>query len=187
MSQNNYQRLDQFRQPKDFRGQSAFIVQIWWLVQTTLFAWSPQFLFGWRRWLLRLFGARVGKKVLIRPSVRVTYPWKLSIGDYAWVGDNVELYTLGEIGIGAHSVISQRCYLCTGSHDYTLPTFDIYAKPIQIAAQVWLACDVFVAPGVEIGEGALVGARSNVLHNLPGGMICYGSPARPIKPRPHAR
>ena len=186
MSLPEYQRLDQFKLPPNFRGRSALLVQIWWLVQDTLFAWSPQFMYIWRAWLLRLFGARIGKNVLLRPSVRITYPWKLSIGDYAWIGDDVELYTLGEIQIGAHSVISQRCYLCTGSHDHTQPAFDIYAQPIHIAEQVWLASDVFVAPGVEIGEGALVGVRSTVLHNLPGGMICYGNPAKPIKPRPHS-
>jgi putative colanic acid biosynthesis acetyltransferase WcaF len=178
-----YQRLDQFRLPSDFRGRSAIVTQLWWLVQSSLFAWSPQILYGWRRWLLRLFGARIGQHVLIRPTVRVTYPWKLTIGDFAWVGDQVELYTLGEIEIGEHTVISQRCYLCTGSHDYTQPGFDIYAKPIRIACQAWLASDVFVAPGVEIGEGAVVGVRSTVLQPLPAGMICYGSPARPIKPR----
>ena len=180
-----YQRLDQFKLPPNFRGKSAFHVQLWWLVQATLFAWSPQFLYGWRRWLLNLFGAKIGHGVLVRPSVRVTYPWKLSIGDYAWIGDEVELYTLGEITIGAHSVISQRCYLCTGSHDYTKPTFDIFAEPIRIANQVWVASDVFVAPGVEIADGTLVGTRSTVLNSLPGGMICYGNPAKPIKPRLH--
>jgi putative colanic acid biosynthesis acetyltransferase WcaF len=83
-----------------------------------LFRTSPQFLYGWRNFLLRLFGAKIGKKVIIRPSVKITYPWKLSIGDYSWIGDDVDLYTLGEIDIGNHVVISQRSYLCTGSHDY---------------------------------------------------------------------
>lgn len=182
----SYQRLDQARLPAHFRGRSAFFTQLWWLVQASLFAWSPQFMYGWRCWLLRFFGAKIGQHIRIRSSVRVTYPWKLSIGDYAWIGDNVELYTLGEIQIGSHSVISQRCYLCTGSHDYSRPTFDIYAEPIRIAQQVWLASDVFVAPGVTIGFGAVVGARSTVLHDLPGGMICYGNPAIPIKARPHS-
>lgn len=181
-----YQRLDEFELPPSFRGRSAFVTQLWWLIQSSLFAWSPQVLYGWRRWLLRLFGAHIGQHVLIRPSARVTYPWKLTIGDYTWIGDYAELYTLGEIEIGDHTVISQHCYLCTGSHDYTKPGFDIYAKPICIASQVWLASDVFVAPGVKIGEGALVGMRSTVLNDLPDGMICYGSPARPIKPRPHS-
>jgi putative colanic acid biosynthesis acetyltransferase WcaF len=178
-----YQRLDQFCLPPDFRGRSAVITQLWWLVQSTLFAWSPQFLYGWRCWLLRLFGAQIGRHVLIRPTARVTYPWKLTVGDFAWIGDHVELYTLGKIEIGDHTVISQRCYLCTGSHDYTQPGFDIYATPIRIDCQVWLASDVFVAPGVTIGEGAVVGVRSTVLHDLPAGMISYGNPARPVKPR----
>ena len=181
-----YQKLSQFQLPPNFRGRSAFIVQLWWLVQATFFAWSPQFLYGWRRFLLRLFGAKIGDKVLVRPSARVTYPWKLTIGDYSWIGDDVELYTLGEIVIGAHSVVSQRCYLSTGAHDYTLTAFDIYAQPIHIANQVWLASDVFVVPGVTIGAGTVVGVRSTVLHDLPSGMICYGSPAKPIKPRPHS-
>jgi putative colanic acid biosynthesis acetyltransferase WcaF len=115
--------------------------------------------------------------------MRVTYPWKVSIGDYAWVGDDVVLYSLGEIEIGAHTVISQNSYICTGSHDFTKPAFDIYALPIKIGAQVWIATDVFLAPGVHIGDGAVVGTRSTVLNNLPPGKICYGSPAKPVKDR----
>ncbi len=79
------------------------------------------------------------------------------------------LYTLGEIEIGAHAVVSQCSYLCTGSHDYARPTFDIYAKPIVIGEQVWLATDVFVAPGVDIGAATVVGARSSVFESLAGG------------------
>jgi putative colanic acid biosynthesis acetyltransferase WcaF len=180
---NDYHHLDQFRLPPDFRGRSAFIVQLWWLVQSTLFAWSPQFMYGLRRFLLRLFGAKIGKNVLIRPSVRVTYPWKLSIGNYSWIGDDVELYTLGEILIESNVVVSQRSYLCTGSHDIASPAFEIYAKTILIKEQAWVASDVFIAPGVTIGRGAVVGARSTVLHDMPEGMICYGNPARPVKPR----
>src|SRR5205085_10007358 len=143
-----FQDLSRFRMPEDFRGRSAWLVQIWWIVQDTLFRWSPQVFYGWRNFLLRIFGARIGNDVRLRPSVRVTYPWKLSIGDYVWVGDDVVLYTLGDIEIGAHAVVSQRSYLCTGSHDLRAPAFDIYAKPIRIGAEAWLATDVFVAPGV---------------------------------------
>ncbi len=180
---SDFQRLDLFRLPSHFRGRSAAIVQLWWLVQSTLFAWSPQFLYGWRRFLLRLFGAKIGKKVLIRPSARITYPWKLSVGDYSWIGDNVELYTLGEIEIGAHVVISQRSYLCTGSHDFTKISFDIYARPIVVHDQVWIASDVFVMPGVSIGLGCVVGGRSTVFQDLPAGKICFGNPATPVKDR----
>jgi len=178
-----FQRLDRFCTPAGFRGRPGWYVQLWWLVQTTLFRPSPQVLYGWRRWLLRRFGARIGKGVLLRPSVRITYPWKLTIGDHAWIGDDVVLYTLGDIAIGAHAVVSQRSYLCTGSHDYTRTTFDIFARPIVIGAQAWLATDVFVAPGVAIGAGTVVGARSSVFKSLPGGVIARGNPAVMVRQR----
>lgn len=177
------QQLSKFSLPSGFRGASAVRVQLWWLVQATLFSGSPQFLYGWRRIILRLFGAEIGKNVIIRPSVKVTYPWKLKIGDYAWIGDNVELYTLGEITIGKNAVVSQKSYLCTGSHDYHAEAFDIYAKPIVVEDEAWVATDVFIAPGVTIGRGAVIGARSSVYKDMPKGMICTGSPAIPIKPR----
>ena len=133
--------------------------------------------------LLRAFGAKIGQGVIIRPSVRVTYPWKLTIGDFAWIGDNVELYTLGEITIGNNAVVSQRSYLCTGSHDYTKSAFDIYALPVVIEDEAWVATDVYVAPGVTVGRGSVIGARSSVFSDMPAGMICVGSPAKPVKPR----
>jgi len=178
-----YQRLDRFRLPAGFRGRPAWYVQLWWLVQGTLFALSPQFMYGWRRFLLRLFGARIGQGVKIRPSVRVTYPWRVTIGDRSWIGDHAELYSLGEIEIGADVVVSQKAYLCAATHDYTRPTFDMLAKKIVIEDQAWIATDVFVAPGVRIGRGALIGARSSVFSDMPAGMICLGSPARPVRPR----
>ncbi len=178
-----YQRLERFRLPEGFRGRPGIIVQLWWLVQSTLFAMSPQFMYRWRNYLLRLFGAKIGKGVIIRPTVRITYPWKLTIGDYAWVGDNVELYTLGEIAIGDNAVVSQRSYICTSSHDYKKSAFDIYALKTVIEPEAWVATDVYVAPGVTIGRGAVIGARSSVFTDMPAGMICVGSPAKAIKPR----
>jgi len=179
----DYQKLDQFQLPQGFRGRSGWYVQLWWLVQSTLFAMSPQFMFGWRRFLLRLFGAKVGSGVLIRPSVRVTYPWKVLIGDRSWIGDNVVLYSLGEIEIGSDVVISQKSYLCVATHDHTRPSFDMIEKKITVEDQAWLATDVFVAPGVTIGRGALIGARSSVFSDMPAGMICFGSPARAVRAR----
>ena len=86
------QKLNEFKLPYSFRGRSSIIVQLWWFVDFFFFKLSPQILYGWRRFLLRLFGARIGQHVLIRSSVTITYPWKLSIGDYSWIGDNVELF-----------------------------------------------------------------------------------------------
>ncbi len=179
----NYQSLDKFVMPKNFRGRGVVTVQLWWIVQSSLFAWSPQFAYKWRNFLLRMFGAKIGEGVIIRPNVRITYPWKLTIGDHAWVGDNAELYTLGEIYIGNHAVISQKSYLCTGSHDFQSEGFDIYQKPIVIEDEAWVATDVYVAPGVTIGKGAVIGARSSVFSNMPAGMVCIGSPAKPFKAR----
>ncbi|WP_448212787.1 WcaF family extracellular polysaccharide biosynthesis acetyltransferase [Colwellia sp. MEBiC06753] len=177
------QNLKLFKVPKNFRGRNVFIVQLWWLVQATLFAGSPQFMYRWRAFLLRLFGAQIGKNVIIRPSVKVTYPWKLIIGDNAWVGDEVNLYTLGEITIGKNAVVSQRSYLCTGSHDYQSPSFDIYAKPINIKDGAWVAADVFIAPGITVGKGAVIGARSSVFTDMPAEMVCMGNPAKVVKGR----
>jgi putative colanic acid biosynthesis acetyltransferase WcaF len=130
-----------------------------------------------------LFGAEIGKRVLIRSSVKITYPWKIKIGDYSWIGDDVVLYSLGQINIGKNTVISQKSYICTGSHDYSSPSFDIFAKNVEIGNEVWIATDVFVAPGVCVGDGSVVGARSTVLHDLPSGKICFGNPARAVKDR----
>jgi len=183
LTPDKVQDLKNFRLPANFRGRSALAVQFWWLVQATLFRGSPQLLYGFRRWLLRRFGAQIGEGALIRPSVSIPYPWKLKIGDHAWVGDHAVLYCLADITIGSNAVVSQKSYLCAGSHDYRTPTFDIFALPIVIEEEAWIATDVFVAPGVTIGRGAVVGSRSSVFTNLPAMMVCVGSPARPI----HAR
>jgi len=119
----------------------------------------------------------------IRPSAKITYPWKLTVGDNSWISDNTNLYTLGEIEIGKNVVISKKSYLCAASHDYTKETYDIFERKIVIEDEVWIATDVFIAPGITIGKGAVIGARSTVLSDMPAGMICVGYPAKPIKLR----
>jgi putative colanic acid biosynthesis acetyltransferase WcaF len=181
------QDLGAFRTPQGFRGRPAWVVQFWWLVQATLFGMSPQFMFGWRNWLLKRFGAAVGRGVRIRPTARITYPWKVSIGDSSWVGDGATLYSLERIDIGRNVSVSQRCYLCAGSHDYTQRDFRYTLDPqktrIAVEDEVWLASDVYVGPGVTIRKGAVVGARSSVFKSLPAMMVCFGSPAEAKKPR----
>jgi putative colanic acid biosynthesis acetyltransferase WcaF len=179
----SYQQMDRFQVPPGFRGRSRAYVQLWRLVQSSLFALSPQAMYSWRAWLLRLFGAKIGRGAIIRPSVKIPYPWKLTIGDHCHIGDEVHLYTYAEIEIGDCAVVSQRSYICTGSHDYTSPTFDLFARKIVIAAEAWVAMDVFVAPGVTIGRGAVVGARSSVFHDVPPGTISMGTPARVVRER----
>lgn len=177
------QNLSQYQTPKDFRGRSKIKVQLWWLVYTLLFRPSPQIMYGWRRFLLRCFGAKIGKKVILRPTTQITYPWKVSIGNFSWIGDDVVLYSLGDISIGSNTVVSQRSYICTGNHDYLSENFDIYAQKITIGSKCWLASDVYVAPSVNIGDGTVVGARSSVFKDLPANKVCIGNPAKPIKDR----
>ncbi|AXP80579.1 Putative acetyltransferase [Mariniflexile rhizosphaerae] len=175
--------LSKFQLPSNFRGRSSITVQFWWFVQASLFGCSPQFMYGWRRFILRCFGAKIGKGAIIRPSAQITYPWKVTIGDYSWVGDEVVLYSLGDIEIGNNTVISQRSYICTGSHDYTKIDFPIYSKKIVIEDACWLATDVFVAPGITIKQGTVVGARSSVFKDLEAFSMYAGSPAKFIKKR----
>ena len=96
----NFQELKGYKNPRGFRGRSALAVQLWWFVYSFLFKPSPQIMYAWRRFLLRIFGAKIGAKVIIRPSAQITYPWKVKIGDYSWIGDEVVLYSLGNIEIG---------------------------------------------------------------------------------------
>lgn len=168
--------LKQFNLPKNFRGRSPIVVQLWRVIYVVFFRNSPQFLYGWRRLILRLFGAKIGKKVIIRPSVEITYPWKVEIGDYSWIGDNVVLYSLGKITIGSNTVVSQKSYLCTGSHDFNSVAFDIFEKPIVIGNSCWIATDVFVAPGVQIVDEVIVGARSSVFKSIVVKGIYKGNP-----------
>jgi putative colanic acid biosynthesis acetyltransferase WcaF len=177
------QNLEIYRVQSSYRGRSRLFVQFWWVVQATLFRRSPQVLYGFRRWLLRVFGADIGKGAIIRSSVRVTYPWKVKIGSYSQIGDDVVIYSFAPITIGNSVVVSQKSYLCSGTHDFRSESFEIQSYPITIEDQVWLAADVFVAPGVTVGKGTVVGARSSVFTDLPEMMICTGSPARPVRPR----
>src|ERR1700730_512072 len=177
------QNLKDFRLPPNCRVRSALMVQLWWFVQATLFRGSPQVCYGFRRWLLRRFGAHIGKGVVVRPSATLTYPWRIRIGDHSWIGDDVVIYSFAEITIGNDVVISQKSYLCAGTHDYRSQDFSIQALPIVIEDQAWVAADVFVAPGVTVGKGAVGGSTSSVFTNLPSMMVCIASPARPVRPR----
>lgn len=179
----NIIRLDQYNQSWYSRGRSGFIVLLWWMIQGSLFRFSLHPMYSWRNFLLRLFGARIGKGVQIRASVKFTYPWKVSIGDYSWVGDQVEFYSLDQIVVGEHCVISQHSYLCTGSHRVNDPQFSLLTNPIHIRDGAWIASDVFVYPGITIGEMAVAAARSTVTHDIPPNEIHGGSPAVFLKYR----
>ncbi|MEC0106655.1 WcaF family extracellular polysaccharide biosynthesis acetyltransferase [Paenibacillus taichungensis] len=176
-------RLDLYEQTEYSRGRNGIIVLLWWLIQGTVFRFSLHQMYGWRRWLLTRFGAEIGHGVKIRSSAKFTYPWKVTIGDHSWIGDNAEFYSLDEIAVGRHCVISQNTYLCTGSHRLNDPSFGLITKPIVIKDGAWVASDVFVYPGVIINEMAVAGARSTVIKNIPANEIHVGYPAVFIKRR----
>ncbi|AIQ16193.1 MULTISPECIES: WcaF family extracellular polysaccharide biosynthesis acetyltransferase [Paenibacillus] len=165
------------------RGRSGAVVMLWWLIQATVFRVSLHNMHGFRSALLRLFGAQVGKGVRIRPSAKFTYPWKVKIGDYSWIGDHAELYSLDSIVIGDHCVISQNAYLCTGSHKLNDPHFGLITKPIELKDGAWVASHVFVYPGVTIYEMGVAGARSTVMKDIPANQVHVGFPAVYFKER----
>lgn len=156
---------------------------VWTFVQSTLFRWSPRPLHGFRAALLRLFGARIEGPVVIFPTARVTYPWRLSLAPHTMVGPFVHLYNLGPIRLERGANLSQFCHLCAGSHDFNRWSMPLVTAPIVIGPNAWLGADVFVGPGVTVGELAVVGARSVVVKDLPPRTICAGSPCRPFRER----
>lgn len=180
---SKYQDLERFEVPCGFRGRSAVFVQLWWISQSILIGLSPQPLYRWRAFILRIFGAKLGKNVKIRPSARITYPWKVSLGDNVWIGDRTELYSLVDITIGDNSCISQGCYICTGSHDHTRVDFPYKCAPIHVSSEVWIAAGTFVLPGSKIGRGTVIGARSMVRGQIPGGRVMSGSPLQDLGKR----
>jgi putative colanic acid biosynthesis acetyltransferase WcaF len=156
---------------------------LWQCVQLPFYPLRPRALSPVRVSLLRIFGAKIGKKVLICGGVRVHVPWNLEIGDHTAIGDKVEIYNLAPVYIGEHTTISQHAYLCASSHDYTRSDFPLYSLPITIGSQAWVASGAFVGPGVTIHEGAVVGARSVVLREVPPWTVAAGNPCRVIRPR----
>lgn len=180
---NNRIRLDQYNQDGYSRGKSGWFILLWWLVQGSLFRFSLHPMYQWRNFLLRLFGARIGKGVQVRPTARFTYPWKVTIGNYSWVGDHVEFYSLDQIEVGEHCIVSQNSYLCTGTHNIHDVKFGLITKPIKICDGAWIASDVFVNPGITIGVMSIVAARSTVTRDVPSNEIHAGLPARFVKNR----
>lgn len=158
---------------------------VWLFVQSTLFRWSPRPLHGFRARLLRWFGAEIAEpaRVVVFPTVRVMFPWRLTLEARAMLGPFVNVYNLAPVRIGYGVNVSQHCHLCAGTHDFTRWSMPLVTKPIVIERNAWLGADVFVGPGVTIGELAVIGARAVVVKDQPARMICAGHPCRPLKPR----
>ncbi len=156
------------------------LFSVTWLL---LAAWTPPPLRGWRRLVLRLFGAQLGVGANIYASARIWYPANLVMGDYATLGRRVRCYNQARVTIEAYAVVSQDATLCAGTHDYEDPHFPLRARPIVLEAKSWIAAEAFVGPGVTVGAGAILGARGVAMKDLAAGTIHAGNPAVAIKQR----
>ncbi len=156
---------------------------IWNVASLVLFRFSPRPLHAWRRAVLRIFGAKIAKGCHIYPGAIIWAPWNLVCHEEAGVANGAILYNQALITLGKRCVVSQGAHLCCGTHDYESPRFELFAKPITVGDHAWLATECFIHPGVNIGEGAVVGARSVVVRDLPAWTVCVGNPCKPLKPR----
>lgn len=159
------------------------LLRVLWAVCQPAFRLSPRLFWSWRRGLLRIFGARLGRNVRVDPSVRIFAPWQLVIGSDSSVGYDAILYNLGGIRIGDRVTISQRAHLCAGTHDYTDPGMPLRRATITIADEAWVCADAFVGPNVSVGQQAVVGARAVVMRDVPAAAVMAGNPAVKIKTR----
>ena len=158
----------------------------WQMVLLLLFRPTPPPLHAWRCWLLRKFGARIGSPCYVYNDVEIWAPWNLRMADYSTLGRRVICYSMAPVKLGERAVVSQGVHLCTGSHNHQSENFQLFACPIEIGADAWICAEAFLAPGVSIGEGAVIGARAVVSRDQPAWMVCAGNPCRQLKPRtPH--
>ncbi|MFC7397084.1 putative colanic acid biosynthesis acetyltransferase [Chelatococcus sp. GCM10030263] len=159
---------------------------LWGTVWLVLFRPSPKPCHGWRRMLLRLFGARIGRGAVVHASARIWGPWNLEMGAFACLSHRVDCYAVDRIRIGACATVSQYSFLCAASHDIDAPDMPLIHAPITIGDHAWVAADAFVGPGVTIGEGAVVGARASVFRSVPPWTVVAGNPARAMRMRSRA-
>lgn len=175
-------RLALFNSKAFDRGRPASVEALWILAQA-LFVSS--FLPGskHRVALLRLFGAQIGRGVVIKPRVRVKFPWRLTVGDDSWIGEGVWIDNLAEVAVGSNCCISQEAYLCTGSHNWSSERFDLIVRPIAIERGSWVAARAVVGPGVTIHEGAVLGLGSTATGDLEEFSVFTGNPAASTRRR----
>ena len=156
---------------------------LWLSVWTLLASWTPPPLHAWRRGLVRLFGGKIAPTAEIYASVRIWYPPNVEMGDHSCLGPGVDCYSVARIVLGPGALVSQRAYLCAGTHDISDPNFSLVARPITIGPQAWVAAEAFVGPGVTVGEGAVLGARGVAVRDLQAWSVYGGNPARRLKAR----
>ena len=178
----NTTRLDQFDNT-DYRPGPWLVRVLWILVSGVFFqTWFP-----WpsalKRPLLRLFGANVGSGVVLKPRVTIKYPWKLTVGDHCWVGENVWIDNLGQVTIGNHCCLSQGALLLCGNHNYKKPTFDLMVGDITLEDGVWIGARASVGPGVTCHSHSVLAMGSTATQDLEAWGVHQGSTKVMQKPR----
>lgn len=173
---------DPFLQPT-FPVTSRLRRLAWILVQATFYAWSPRPLFAWRSWLLRRFGARVGKDCFFYPKATIWAPWFLDAADVVTVADGVEIYNPGGVVLGHHAIVSQGAFLCGASHDFNNAAFPMIWKTITLEPYAWVCARAVVMPGVTVGAGAVLGAAAVTSKHLEPMGVYVGNPARRVSTR----
>ena len=156
---------------------------LWGCVQATLFRASFHNWYGFRRALLRAFGASLAPTANVRRTVLIECPWNLSVGAESSIGDRAILYCLGPVQIGSRTTVSQGAHLCAGTHDHRRASMPLVRATISIGDDVWIAADAFVGPGVTVGTGAILGARGVAMRDLAPWRIYAGNPAVPVRER----
>ena len=174
--------LSKYRNVFSFRN---LVVRVIWTIIWNIFARPfPRAVFNvWKLYLLRMFGAKIHKKAKVYSSAKIYMPWNLEMDEYSCLAADVDCYNVDKIKIGAHSTVSQKCFLCTASHNIKDSAHSLITAPIIIEDQAWIAADAFIGPGVKISQGAVVGARAAVFKNIEPWTIVGGNPAKYIKNR----
>jgi putative colanic acid biosynthesis acetyltransferase WcaF len=177
-------RNDKFCRDQGFKlGRPRWVFALWYLVKTVFFLSALPWPSALKSRLLRLFGAKVGTHVCWKPRVNVHFPWKLSVGDHTWIGEEVCIINFEPVSIGSHCCVSQRALLCAGSHDYRSFEMAYRNASIEIGDGVWIGANCFVCPGIRIGSEAVATATSTVTRDLPAGYVCSGNPCAPVRRR----
>jgi putative colanic acid biosynthesis acetyltransferase WcaF len=180
--QIQYQNLRDYRYNLN-RERSILYIALFNICYSLLIRPTPRPFFTWRNFIYRLFGAKIGKNVRISSSAKLVYPWNIEIGDYCWIGDYCNLYSIDKIIIGNNVALAHNIFISTASHDVMDKNFKTLIKPVKICDEVWIATNAFINMGVTINKGAVIGSCANVTKDMPEGFICLGFPAKPIKLR----
>ncbi len=164
-------------------GRNRLIRGVWYVINSFFLQNSLNPSSKLKSILIRLFGAKVGRGVVLKPSINVKYPWHLEIGDFTWIGEGVWIDSLGKITIGSNCCISQGAYLCTGNHDWADPAFGLIVKPIIVEDGSWIGAGATILPGVTIKTHSIVTVGSVVSRDTEPYVIYSGNPATPVKNR----